>query len=264
MNKREYRGRVAAMITTLRNRAAETAPTAAVCADEGLTLLNADGDVPVLRIYDEISWYGVTALDVIAELDKITEPAVRVELNSPGGDVFDGIAIHNALRAHQAVVTVRVDGIAASIASVIAQAGDVRIMQPAAQMMIHNAWGLVVGDHNDHSEMAELLAQQDQVIAGIYAARSGRPVDEFTALMEAETWLTDQAAVDAGLADQVATFNNVTTSPQSTGITTGNTTVTGSSTNTVTIITTDPAPAPVPARFGSDLEIAANAHRRRR
>lgn len=200
----DYRGTVADMVATLRARAAERAPVAAACTSAGLSVSNADQSETVIRIYDEVSYWGISALDVIDELDRVTTDRIRVEINSPGGDVFDGIAIHNALRAHPAHVTVRVDGLAASIASVIAQAGDTRIMQPAAQMMIHNAWGLVVGDHSDHSDMARLLQQQDLVIAGIYAARSGRDVEEFTALMDAETWLTDQATVDLGLADAVA------------------------------------------------------------
>jgi enoyl-CoA hydratase/carnithine racemase len=117
--------------------------------------------------------------------------------------VFDGIAIYNALRNHPAYVTTRVDGIAASIASVIAQAGDRRIMQPAAQVMIHNAWGMTVGDNRDHDEMADLLRQQDAVLAGIYAARSGRSADDFRPLMDAETWMTAERAVAEGLADEI-------------------------------------------------------------
>lgn len=199
----DYRTRVVDQIKALRARSVEHAPEAAESTRSGLSVVNATGDDTVLRIYDEISYWGINALDVIGELDNISADRIRVEINSPGGDVFDGIAIHNALRSHPAHITTRVDGLAASIASVIAQAGDDRVMQPAAQMMIHNAWGLVVGDRNDHSEMADLLAQQDEVIAGMYAARSGRELAEFRDLMDAETWLTDQATVDLGLADSI-------------------------------------------------------------
>lgn len=197
----DYRARVRDMVAALRAKAAERAPEAAICAAEGLAVHNIAGETAVLRLYDEVSYWGISALDVIAELDRVTAPSIRVEINSPGGDVFDGIAIYNALRSHPATVTTQVDGLAASIASVIVQAGDTRVVQPAGQIMIHNAWGLVVGDRNDHSDMARLLEQQDNVIAGIYAARSGRDLDEFRALMDAETWLTGQAAVDLGLAD---------------------------------------------------------------
>lgn len=188
------------VIGTLRARATEHGAT---IAREGFTIQNAAGDEAVIRIYDEISWYGVNALDFANALDGVTAAAIRVDINSPGGDVFDGIAIYNALRNHPATVTTRVDGLAASIASIIAQAGDRRLIQASGQMMIHNAWGLTVGDNRDHADMAKLLQQQDAVLAGIYAARSGRDADEFRDLMNAETWFTADAAVAAGLADEV-------------------------------------------------------------
>lgn len=175
--------------------------------EAGYTIQNAAGDEAVVRIYDEIWWLGVNALDLAADLDNITAPEIRVEINSPGGDVFDGIAIYNALRTHPAKVTTRVDGIAASIASVIAQAGDHRIMVQSSQMMIHNAWGMAVGDHQDHADMAAVLETQDAIIAGIYAARSGKPVEEFRDLMDAESWLTDQRALELGLADEILVPN---------------------------------------------------------
>lgn len=173
-----------------------------VAREAGYTILNA-ADEAVVRIYDEIWWLGVNAQDLVRDLDAITSPSIRVEINSPGGDVFDGIAIYNALRNHPAYVTTRVDGLAASISSVIAQAGDRRLIQESGQIMIHNAWGMTVGDNRDHGEMSTLLEQQDAVIAGIYASRSGRPADGFRALMNAETWLTAQAAIAEGLADAI-------------------------------------------------------------
>lgn len=200
--KAHTRSHMPDVIGRLRNKAAEHAaerPT----REAGYTIQNAAGDEAVVRIYDEIWWLGVNALDLAADLDAISAPVIRVEINSPGGDVFDGIAIYNALRNHPAQIVTRVDGIAASIASVIAQAGDHRIMVGGSQMMIHNAWGMTVGDHGDHEDMAAVLSQQDAVIADIYATRSGRDADEFRSLMEAETWLTASAAVDAGLADEV-------------------------------------------------------------
>ena len=189
-------------IMTLRAKAAEHAPDAPA-REAGFRIYNAADDEAVVRIYDEISWYGINAIDLVAGLDTITSPKMRVEINSPGGDVFDGIAIYNALRNHPSHVTTRIDGIAASIASIIAQAGDTRVMQPASQMMIHNAWGLTVGDTRDHADMAALLEQQDAVLASIYALRAGRDDVEFRDLMNAETWLTAEAAVEAGLADVV-------------------------------------------------------------
>jgi ATP-dependent Clp endopeptidase proteolytic subunit ClpP len=164
---------------------------------------NKDGDVAEIRIYDEISWWGITAEDFASELDEITAPEILVMINSPGGDVFDGVAIYNALRSHPAKVTTRVDGIAASIASVIVQAGDHRIMLSASQMMIHNAWGLAIGDATDMRAYADLLERQDDNIAAIYAARGSEDKAHYAGLMNAETWMTDEETVAAGLADEV-------------------------------------------------------------
>jgi ATP-dependent protease ClpP protease subunit len=197
----KMRARLPDAIGELRQLAQDHAPD--FKREPGYTINNATSDEAVVRIYDEIWFLGVNAVDFVRDLDTITAPRMRVEINSPGGDVFDGIAIYNALRTHPAHVTTRVDGIAASIASVIAQAGDRRIMLSSSQMMIHNAWGMTVGDHQDHAEMSALLAQQDDIIAGIYASRSGGDKDNFRTLMDAETWLSDQRAVDEGLADEV-------------------------------------------------------------
>lgn len=243
----EYRTHLEGIVRDLRARATQHAPEAAICSSEGMTVTNGP-DETIIRIYDEISMFGITASDVTDELDRITTSSIRVELNSPGGNVFDGIAIYNALRAHSSTVTVRVDGLAGSIASVIAQAGDVRLMQSGSQMMIHNASGLTIGDNRDHSDMADLLRHQDGVIAGIYAERSGRDIDEFRAMMNDETWLTDQASVDAGLADAVGT-----TAPAAA--------VKPAPTAGPAPVVAPPTPAASTPKF---YEIAANANRRRR
>lgn len=162
----------------------------------------ADG-VAVVRIYDEISWWGVSADVLASEIAQITAGTIEVQINSPGGNVFDGLAIYNALRLHPARVVTRVDGLAASAASAIAQAGDHRIMVSSSQMMIHEAWGACVGNAADMLDMAALLDQQNAVLAELYAERSGGDVEAFRAAMSAETWYTAQAAVDAGLADEV-------------------------------------------------------------
>lgn len=157
-----------------------------------------------LYLYDEISFFGVTADQFRRDLDAIHASEVVVRLNSPGGDVFDGIAIYNALRAHPARITTRVDSLAASIASVIAQAGDVREMMPRGQMMIHEASGVMLGNAEEMLSFAELLDKQSALIADIYAERSGGDAAKFRDLMKAETWLSDQEAVDLGLADQIS------------------------------------------------------------
>lgn len=165
---------------------------------------NSVADAPaVVRIYDEISFAAVNAADFAREMAAVDAADIRVEINSPGGNVFDGVAIYNVLRTHPAHITTRVDGLAASAASFIAQAGDMRLMMSGAQMMIHDAWGGCVGSAADMLEMASVLEQQNAVIAGIYAERSGRTPDAFVDLMSAETWMTADEAVEVGLADQV-------------------------------------------------------------
>lgn len=164
---------------------------------------NATSDVAEVRIYDEIGWFGITAEQFVAELDEITAPEMVVAINCPGGDVFDGIAIYNALRSHPAKVTTRVDSLAASIASVILQAGDTRVMLSASQLMIHDAWGLAIGNARDMREMADLLDRQSDVIASIYAANGPEDTAHYRALMEEDKWFTDEEAVEEGLADEV-------------------------------------------------------------
>lgn len=165
----------------------------------------ADEDRAVVRIYDEISWWGVDADQFARDIAAVTAATIEVQINSPGGNVFDGMAIYNALRTHPARIVTRVDGLAASAASVIAQAGDERIMLEGTTMMIHEAWGVSVGPAAEHREFADLLEQQNTNIANVYASAAAgvTDVDRFLELMAAETWLTASEAVDLGLADSV-------------------------------------------------------------
>ena len=106
----------------------------------------ASADVHQMWLYEPIGgWWGIYAADFVGELKDVTASTIELHLNSPGGDVFDGIAIKNALQQHSARVVVHVDGLAASIASVIAMSGDEIVMHPGAQMMIHDASGLCFG-----------------------------------------------------------------------------------------------------------------------
>jgi ATP-dependent protease ClpP protease subunit len=154
-------------------------------------------------IYDEIGFWGVTAGDFINELRDIKASKITLRINSPGGDVFDGIAIYNAISRHPAFVDVFIDGIAASAASFIAMAGDTVTMSPHSQMMIHEAAGLVIGPADDMRKMADILDKSSDNIAAIYAGRAGGAVEDWRAAMKAETWFSDQEAVDAGLADGI-------------------------------------------------------------
>ena len=161
-------------------------------------------DTAELMIYDEVSFWGVNAQDFAKDLAQVTAPNLTLRINSPGGDVFDGIAIKNLLQDHPARITVKVDALAASIASVIAMAGDEIIMGPNSQLMIHDASGVCMGDATDMLDMAALLDMISNNIADVYAKKCGKDPKAMRATMKAETWYTAQEAVDAGLADSVA------------------------------------------------------------
>lgn len=162
-----------------------------------------DVDETEIIVYDSIGgWFGLYADDLIRDLKEITTSRINLRLNSPGGSVFEGIAIANALRSHPASVTVYVDSLAASIASVIMLAGDKVIMQPQSQVMIHAASGACYGDATEMTKMADLLDRQTRNIAEAYAEHTGRPVSEFLDYMAAETWFTAKEAVAIGLADE--------------------------------------------------------------
>lgn len=158
-----------------------------------------------LSIYDEIGTYGVSAKAFIADIGALDNGApLELRLNSPGGSVFDAVAIYNALQRHDGKVTVTIDGIAASAASYIAMACDEIVMPENAFLMIHDPSGLVMGTAGDMRDMAEALDKIAGSLIKGYAAKSGKPDDDIAALMAAETWFDATEAVEAGLADRVA------------------------------------------------------------
>lgn len=162
-----------------------------------------------LLLYGDISdssWFGdeVTPKQFKADLDALGDVAeLDIYINSGGGDVFAGFAIYNMLKRHAAKKTVYVDGLAASIASVIAMAGDRIIMPENAMLMIHNAWTIAMGNKAKLRKIADEMDKIDGSLAGIYTARTGKPEADIVALLDAETWFTAQEAVDAGLADEI-------------------------------------------------------------
>lgn len=165
----------------------------------------AGGDEADVYLYDEIGMWGVTANDFARDIRAIKASTINLRLNSPGGEVFDGIAIFNTLKNHPAAVNVFVDGLAASSASFIAQAGDRIVMAKNATMMIHEPYGMAMGDAATMTKMAEELNLVGEQIAGIYADRATETsAEDWRAAMVAETWYKAQDAVDAGLADEVA------------------------------------------------------------
>lgn len=164
-----------------------------------------EGGSPVatITLYGDIGSWGITAASFVEELKAIDAPEIRLHVSSPGGEVFDGLACYNALRSHRAKVIVQVDSLAASIASVIAMAGDRIIMAPHSQMMIHMAAGVAAGEATELREYADFLDRQSENIARVYQERAGGTVKHWLRLMAEETWFFADEAVEAGLADEV-------------------------------------------------------------
>jgi len=165
-------------------------------------------DAAQVHIYAEIGGpahgAGIKAEAFCQEVAGIDASSIDVRLNSPGGDVFDGIAIFNALKNHPAQVNIHVDGLAASIASVIAMAGDHISMARGSQMMIHEGHTAAAGTAADMARTSELLNKCSDNIAAFYADRAGGTVELWRERMRAETWYSADEAVQAGLADEVA------------------------------------------------------------
>jgi ATP-dependent Clp endopeptidase proteolytic subunit ClpP len=167
------------------------------------------GDAEIL-LYDFIGydWWtdtGITALAFRDQLQALGDvQRLTVRINSPGGDVWDGMSIYNLLSQFQADTTVVIDGIAASVASLIAMAGDTVKAAEVSQMMIHDAWSIVAGNEQDMRDMADILTKIDQQIADTYALRSGsKTAKQFREIMNKDTYLTAQEALEWGLVDEV-------------------------------------------------------------
>lgn len=170
-------------------------------------ITNSAGTAPTrVDVYDDIGeggWFseGLTAKSFANQLSGITGP-LEVHINSGGGDVWDGIGIKNAIEAHKGPVTTVVDGIAASIASVIAQAGSDRVMMPGSMMMIHDPFTVAAGNAADMAKMSETLDDVANNLAAVYARAAGGTPESWRESMKAETWYTADQAVAAGLADR--------------------------------------------------------------
>ena len=168
------------------------------------TLKNQSGQPAELLIYDVIGdWAGLSARQLVNTLKDIDADDITVRINSPGGSVFDGIAIYNSLRHHKAKIHVQIEGLAASIASVIAMAGDTVHMAENALLMIHNPFGWVGGDAGELRKMADMLDKTTEVIAQTYGSRCGQELETIKQMMDEETWFTAAEAKDNGLIDAV-------------------------------------------------------------
>ncbi|STH68888.1 ATP-dependent Clp protease proteolytic subunit [Escherichia coli] len=157
-----------------------------------------------IYIYDEIGFWGVTAKQFISDLNALGDIThINLHINSPGGDVFEGIAIFNALKTHGASITVYVDGVAASMASVIAMVGNPVIMPENTFMMIHKPFGFTGGDAEDMRTYADLLDKVEAVLLPAYAQKTGKTTDEVAAMLADETWMSGAECLAHGFADQV-------------------------------------------------------------
>ena len=149
-----------------------------------------------IYIYDEIGFWGVTAKQFISDLNALGDIThINLHINSPGGDVFEGIAIFNALKTHGASITVYVDGVAASMASVIAMVGNPVIMPENTFMMIHKPFGFTGGDAEGMRTYADLLDKVEAVLLPAYAQKTGKTTDEIAAMLADETWMTGGVTV---------------------------------------------------------------------
>lgn len=165
--------------------------------------------VSIYGVIGEDFWTGegFTAKRMAGILRSIGKHDVTVNINSPGGDMFEGLAIYNLLREHTAAVTVKVMGIAASAASIIAMAGDKVMMGTGSMLMIHNCWGLVIGNRHDFADAADVFKAFDGSMAAIYADRTGKSVDDILAMLDGPTrasdgtYMTAAEAIDMGFAD---------------------------------------------------------------
>jgi ATP-dependent Clp endopeptidase proteolytic subunit ClpP len=164
-----------------------------------------DGGIAEIALFDEIGGWGITARQFAQELASYRDISlIKLYIHSPGGDVFEGMAIYNLLRNHPARVDGEVLGLAASMGSVIAMACDTLIMPENAMMMIHRPWGIQGGDADNMRRYADLLDKVEDTLVTAYTTKTGKSADEIKTMLAAETWLTGAEAVEQGFADQLA------------------------------------------------------------
>jgi len=171
-----------------------------------------DNVITMFDIIGEDFWSGggITAKKVAAQLRAIGDRDVEVHLNSPGGDMFEGIAIYNILREHPQNVTIKIMGMAASAASIIAMAGDTIEIGTASFIMIHNCWVVTIGNRHDMAETAAWLEPFDTAMVDVYAARTGQDSKAVARWMDAETYMSGSVAVDRGFADALLAADQIT------------------------------------------------------
>lgn len=195
----------------------ETLPSALDRWDGGIKAASTDDNsISVFDVIGQDYWgEGVTAKRIAGALRAMNGADVTVNINSPGGDMFEGLAIYNLLREYEGSVTVKVLGIAASAASIIAMAGDDIQIGRGAFLMIHNCWVYAMGNRHDFAELAQSLEPFDTAMADIYAARSGLDMVAVQKLMDAESYIGGSDAVAKGLADSLLSADAVSDGDES-------------------------------------------------
>ncbi len=166
----------------------------------GADELHIDGE-----IVSDVDWFGPSGQVVARRFRQRLAQCgdVTVYINSPGGDVFAGAEMYTALREHKGKITVKVTGIAASAASVVAMAGDEVLMSPVAYMMIHDPWTYAAGNAREFEHQADVLREIGEGLIAAYTAKTGKGRDEIAAMLEAETYMNAQRCVDEGFADGI-------------------------------------------------------------
>ena len=165
---------------------------------------NKAGETADIYIFDEIGTYGVTAQDFISEIKGLKDMPINLRINSLGGDVFDGMAMYNIIKRREAKTTVYIEGIAASIATIIALGADEVIMAENSLFMIHNAWGGTSGEAKDMRKTAETLDKITSELTDIYVKKTGLSYDALAEMMDEESWLNAQEAFDLGFIDTIS------------------------------------------------------------
>jgi ATP-dependent Clp endopeptidase proteolytic subunit ClpP len=155
-------------------------------------------------IFDEIGTYGVTAQAFINDIKDLKDTPINLRINSLGGDVFDGMAMYNVIKRREARTTVYIEGIAASIATIIALGADEVVMAENSLFMIHNAWGGTMGEAKDMRKTAETLDKISSELTDIYRKKTGLSNDVLAEMMDAETWLNADEAYELGFVDTIS------------------------------------------------------------
>jgi ATP-dependent Clp endopeptidase proteolytic subunit ClpP len=165
---------------------------------------NKAGETADIYIFDEIGTYGVTAQDFISEIKGLKDMPINLRINSLGGDVFDGMAMYNVIKRREAKTTVYIEGIAASIATIIALGADEVIMAENSLFMIHNAWGGTSGEAKDMRKTAETLDKITSELTDIYVKKTGLSYDTLAEMMDEESWLNADEAFALGFIDTIS------------------------------------------------------------